>query len=121
MEIAAAAVASVCALLAICAAGLIYRRSTPARLLFVCQEAQERAAKAEGDVARLRQQVEDLKGSWHTTQENLEKYLDSIDSRARRLSATRSQEERQAKAQQQGDGATDVESLLAALRADQGI
>lgn len=118
----AAGAASVAALLASYVALRVWVRSTPAHVLAECRSAQESAAKAEQLARAANAEAERLRGAWHTTTQDLEKYLDSIDSRARRLSAARSAEERgERRGNQGGDGSLDVEALTAALRNEAGI
>jgi len=120
--LAATIAASVSALLAICAAATIWVRSAPKRLVAECQQAQECAAKAEHAAARAVVEVTALRASWLTQQQEMEKYLDSIDSRARRISAVKSQERKRDERETEEDGTVnDPEGMLATLRREAGL
>lgn len=120
--LAATVAAFVSALLAICAAATIWIRSAPKRLVAECREAQECAERAEKAASRATVEVASVRGAWLVQQQDIEKYLDSIDSRAHRISAVESQKKKAREREEQNapeDG--DPEALMAALRADQGI
>lgn len=113
---------SVAILLSTYASLRIWVRSAPARLLAECEAAQRSAAIARAEAKDAKDETERLRGAWHTTTQDLEKYLDSIDSRARRLSATRSAEERETRrANQRDEDGADPEAVIAMLRAEHGL
>jgi hypothetical protein len=120
--LAASVAASVAALLAIWAAATIWVRSTPQRLVAECKAAQESAAKAETLAGKLVVEIASLRSAWLVQQQDIEKYLESIDSRARRVSAVKSQEKRREAGEAEEDGApTDPEGLIAVIRAQSGF
>lgn len=122
LQIAATVAAFVSALLAILAAATIWIRSAPKRLVQECRDAQDCAAKAETLATRAVTDVASVRAAWLVQQQDIEKYLDSIDSRAHRISAVESQKKkaREREEQESPDG-SDPDALLATLRAEQGL
>jgi len=114
--------ASVAAVLAICVSATIWVRSAPKRLVAECRDAQECAAKAETAANRATAEVASVRAAWLVQQQDLEKYLDSIDSRAHRISAAASQKKKaqEREEQEQPDG-NDPDAYLAQLRAEAGL
>ncbi len=98
----------------------VARRTAPAQVLKAFDNVRKHLKEQAGEIAQVQEQMLALRGSWRVQTEEIEKYLDSIDSRARRVSATNSNARRRA-AQNGPEEELDQESQLAALRARAGV
>ncbi len=122
LSLAATVAAFVSALLAIFAAATIWVRSAPKRLVAECRDAQDSAARAVTAADRATAEVASVRAAWLVQQQDLEKYLDSIDSRAHRISAVQSQKKKaQEREEREQPENNDPDALLAILRAEAGL
>lgn len=108
-------------------------RASPARLLASHRETVEAVRKVSQDagdsIRNLSQevqagsdQIDALRSSWRVHLEEIEKFLDSIDTRSRRISATESNAKRRERNENgETEVVTDPETLAAGFRARAGI
>ncbi len=98
----------------------VARRTAPAQVLAAFESVRKHLKEQAREITEVQEQMLALRGSWRVQAEELEKYLDSIDSRARRFSATASNAKRRA-AENGPQEDQDPETALAQLRTRAGL